>query len=208
MKRIICAGVTALAVCAGNHASAATLYDHSGIYAPSDAGLGLELLTGEWGEAYQYAPQTIRIRFDVLSAPRPDPLGYLVIQAVADFRFPDGWVDRVPDWFADGELGQAGSMYGSALAWAPTATGFVVTVRDQTDKCQRWRAGETCSSYQVGSLFYFNPSAVPFEYRFTISSVPEPATWGMLIIGFMSVGASLRRSRLRSKYRGVEVRRA
>ena len=35
----------------------------------------------------------------------------------------------------------------------------------------------------------------PFKYYFTISSIPEPATWAMMIIGFGMVGSSVRGSR-------------
>ncbi len=51
-----------------------------------------------------------------------------------------------------------------------------------------------------GGLAYFNVHSAQFpsgEIRGQLSAIPEPATWGMLLLGFGAIGAGIRRTRTR-----------
>lgn len=53
-------------------------------------------------------------------------------------------------------------------------------------------------SQQVGSIEFYsntNPNAFAFEFDRIAGSVPEPATWAMMLVGFFGLGATLRQSR-------------
>lgn len=84
-----------------------------------------------------------------------------------------------------------------SYTYSATSLGFPVTDGDQSfsDYVQfTATAGETISRVS----FTNNPSIDAFEVaNFSVTAVPEPATWGMMLVGFGMIGATARYRRRR-----------
>ena len=75
----------------------------------------------------------------------------------------------------------------------PSALTFRFTVDRPYDVCGAWECES--GSYWVSGLEYGFQTAVGTGYSVDVQylgAVPEPGTWALLIIGFLSIGAALR----------------
>lgn len=55
------------------------------------------------------------------------------------------------------------------------------------------RASATVAGFNSASLLIAGSPNTSFNYSVSISAAPEPATWALMIIGFLGVGGSMRR---------------
>ncbi len=121
-------------------------------------------------------------RFVLPSMPTPDhpePDVGFYIDAV------DGTVDGAPDtldlYFAN-ELDGGGFSINSA---------FILTLGEQL-----YTGTENTPTFKTGT-FALTELGGPGRYSLTITAVPEPATWAMMICGFGLVGGTIRQRRSR-----------
>ena len=74
----------------------------------------------------------------------------------------------------------------------------------RTGKIRCWVNGMTDAS-----LSLYNGGSSPLEYTAVLTGVPfvpEPASWAMMIVGFGTIGATLRRRRSVASHQGVRAR--
>ena len=81
------------------------------------------------------------------------------------------------------------------------ANGFSTEAAALGEICNGGRSSGylTCNSSYTRS-FYFSGKTLggPVNYTLRISAIPEPATWGMMIIGFGATGSMVRAARRRN----------
>lgn len=96
---------------------------------------------------------------------------------VGDFSRPGGYTEGV--------------MYGSGAAVGRTGTA-AFTLKENTNSFSIAMLSDPQRSQKAGAKMYFSFA--------TVSAVPEPATWGMMIMGFGLTGAALRSRRARASF--------
>ena len=125
-----------------------------------------------------------------------DPSVILTIRSqITDYsgfdRFVDGSFDIGGDGFGFGTLDP--SFHATPTGFAGD---FVVPPTSDVTVFVDGHARRTRTVYRKG-IYIDGLFSIPApEYTFTISSVPEPATWALMLAGFLGLGAALRRQRI------------
>lgn len=82
---------------------------------------------------------------------------------------------------------------------APTLTTFTFTFNDRSGRsCDPLKAPYNLCTYVDNDRLVFEGQTLggsAVNYSYSLSAVPEPATWAMLICGFGLAGGVLRRAR-------------
>jgi len=163
---------------------------------PDTFQLGVDV--GRTTAADIFAPGTYHYNLTV----DPSAVSHVSV-GLLDFGFYDFSIDGVAQ-FGPGGTGDGIGQLDALSPPTPTATGFegdfvipenfdVTTVVSDNgvDHVMRhaaiYRFGFEIQGWTLG------PAGTPYDL--TISLVPEPATWAMMLLGFLGMGAALRRRR-------------
>lgn len=114
---------------------------------------------------------------------------YAFAQPVSAFQFVIGSVDTYNTITYTSSLGGTRTLTGSQIVAA--ADGNQVLDRTNGTVTIRGAAGETFSNVTFGST----GNSLEVDTLAVSAAVPEPATWGMLILGFGVAGGAMRRRR-------------
>ena len=158
-------------------------------------------LSGTFGEylpihPFDFDPRPLRFTFVADTTQLEDV--FLTFSSVLYF---EGTTDMGPgeprEWF--GDYIDMYDDYTSIL----TPTGFSITI-DTADNawCSPYKGPDYYCEHIYPTGFYLDGETTnPVPYTYTITPVPEPAVWGMMIIGFGLAGAAIRRGRKSPAYR-------
>lgn len=107
--------------------------------------------------------------------------GYRHIYRIDNVVFENVWAHGFTFRYIDHQ-----NEYGEGCCWPDTETG-------------EWVGYHTDSTYNTLLMvdFGFAPGAGPIEVGFAQASVPEPAIWAMMIVGFGVAGNAVRQARKR-----------
>ncbi|RSV42013.1 PEP-CTERM sorting domain-containing protein [Sphingomonas sp. ABOLD] len=124
--------------------------------------------------------QTIKFVLDASPTPPVvDPGNFFVLAGVS------GTIDNVAATF---DLGFGSPSYFFNFGLINTPTGFVST------GLSLYTGTEAAPTFKLGT-FTLTPNTPGPAYSLTISAVPEPASWAMLLAGFGALGTMVRRRR-------------
>lgn len=133
-----------------------------------------------------------------------DPRPLRVTFAADMTKFDSAFLSFSSDLYFEGTFdmgpGQPREWYGDSYElyddYTPflTPTGFSITI-DTPDNlwCNPYKPPAYFCEHVYPVGFYLDGEAVgPVAYTYTVTAIPEPATWAMLIAGFGLAGAALR----------------
>jgi hypothetical protein len=196
MKKILGAAVAATAlVCAGS-ASAATLVSMSGTATNFWHSMTMPTTPGKY-------------RIDLWASA---PLA-MVINVYHDYRWATYVVSSPSEGSPEGDeiedhMTGDGTVSGTALSYSLVIPKTKITYflsPDEIYHTEAWGIPPGTPMYRVDEYYNYRFQVEiygwdmpeieppPFDYRFTLTAVPEPTTWAMMIIGFGLAGGALRR---------------
>lgn len=197
MKRLVGAVAAAMALAWAGSTSAAVLYSTSGSFGPA-TGDGYEEFTitalGTSGSSTPVFNLPVRLDF-TYNTNRPTAEILSRVNADALLYFNDGYVQFLGEFAAlDFDPTTGGVLLGGQVVITPLVNGFSARFNQRLEPCRDWVLGQNCvDMFARGLSFTFMPQeGDTLDWAISVSAVPEPATWAMMIIGFGAVGAMLR----------------
>lgn len=199
-------GLAALAVCAGlwaGEAGAATLVGGGACYEYSAGNYDCYL-------SVLHSKFQLTVTYDKSALDGHVHLDQASTHVYFDPTLPGDHIVGQANELADGLVFDAGSTRrvedpntgGVQELFQATDFGFVLTALDNSNECYPRNGRDDCryvDHYHFANLFGQGAPGQTITYSyvvtddFTRGSVPEPATWGLMILGFGMVGSTLRR---------------
>jgi hypothetical protein len=202
--------IAALGAASASGASAATVYSQTGVFsADQDGFLSIDYF-GIYSAALSYSEQAAGgSLFNPVAPQVVAPQRYVVkLSTTADIVETAGYTSS---WFWDEQYQDDGGVStpiggddhfqytDASIAATPDTYSFDWTTQPTSFYTTFPGGNLSYKSYTLPGDVYLEATAAPSSYGasyvFTISTVPEPATWGMMLVGFGALGLAIRKRR-------------